>query len=640
MKISVHALMDPAKPIAEAEVFARMAVAAARLGWECQRTADTREIEAFRPDIVLAEHFFVPKLTAFPTLGLMWSPADYWIGDDGWRRNVVSYDGHLFADAATERQVGDLVAPIPVQFVRGRWLPTCQATVLADGPRADLAYLGTAWDPERHRAVIAAIAARCTLHRHGPGSPGRDGGTGGSTLPFDGTGVIAALSGRAAALCFHAPPHRRAGTPSARVFEAAAAGAIIISDDNAFVRENFGDAALYVDIAAPPAAVAQAVAQHLDWIERHPAEAARMRVEAHRIFLERFSFETLLRGLPALRDEIVRAWAPRPAVAGHAVSYVVRAGGRPPAFLDRALASLGRQTHANLQAIVVAYRNADAVRAQVAAHPAAPARVRVIEAADTGWRSSALWAGLAAVDTPFFAVLDDDDTLMPNHVAAALATLDAYPEIDLAYSGTIAVREDADAAVPRRIASFAPFDRAAFRRRNTIYSNAWIARSKLLGSAGADPALAAGEDYHLLLCLMRAAQFAPTWRLTAEYRLRSNDPSHSPLGDVLAESLRRIERRQMFAPVPSAAPIADATGAVMTAHDHDVAHVLRRLVRRRHLRKGLAVYLCEIRRLPGRLARLPGLLRIEGLKGLRWRIAARGAAAYAESRRRAISRDR
>ena len=75
MKIAVHTPFDPSAAIAEAEVFARLAIAVERLGWICLRSSNTRAIEAFEPDVVLAEHFLIPKLTAFPTLGLIWNSA-------------------------------------------------------------------------------------------------------------------------------------------------------------------------------------------------------------------------------------------------------------------------------------------------------------------------------------------------------------------------------------------------------------------------------------------------------------------------------------------------------------------------------------------------------------------------------------
>ena len=55
MRIAVHTPWDPARAVAEAEVYQRMSLAAATLGWACCRTNSSREIEEFAPDVVFAE---------------------------------------------------------------------------------------------------------------------------------------------------------------------------------------------------------------------------------------------------------------------------------------------------------------------------------------------------------------------------------------------------------------------------------------------------------------------------------------------------------------------------------------------------------------------------------------------------------
>ena len=234
---------------------------------------------------------------------------------------------------------------------------------------------------------------------------------------------------------------------------------------------------------------------------------------------------------------------------------------------------------------------------------------------------------MRGVDTEFYGILDDDDTLLPNHVAACLATLDAFPEIDLAFAGTIGVREDDSVAEPRDVLSFSRFDAELFRQRNEIYSNAWLARRSTLARVGADPELPLGEDYYLLLRLQRGANFAPTWRLTAEYRRRISDPTHSRLED-LDKSVERIKRRFHFAPSPFGAPSAASGLAVIAENDQISARIFRQMLKRRYARKGLAVYLGEVAALPARLRRLPSILRHGGIEALVRRIARRGAAEY------------
>jgi hypothetical protein len=305
MKIAVHTPFDPSAELAEAEVFARLAIAVGRLGWSCIRTSNTREIEAFEPDVVLAEHFRVAKLTVFPTLGLMWSPPASMRALGHFLRNVISYDGHLFSDEATRRYHLDLAAPLCARHILGCWFPSCQETILFGRPRSGLAYLATGWDGDRHGDLIAEVSERCDLHFYGPSkSASAFNMLNPIALPFDGTSVLSELGVRSASLCLHSDAHRRNGTPCARVFEAAAAGAIIISDENQFVRKTFGDSALYVDVETSSRDAADAVARHLAWITSHSDDAERMRAVAHEKFVKQFSFEVLLRQLPDLVKKI------------------------------------------------------------------------------------------------------------------------------------------------------------------------------------------------------------------------------------------------------------------------------------------------------------------------------------------------
>ena len=620
MRIAVHTAWDPARAVAEAEVYQRMSSAAAKLGWSCCRTNLTREIEEFVPDIVLAEHFCVPKLTPYPTLGLMWNPPAFWNVHEDYVKNIISYDGHLFADQNTSQFVRDLVSPLATRFVEGLWFPTCQATALVQGTRAGLAYFEAGWDRGRHDQTLTLLAQTTRIHRYGQG---------GKALPFDGSSVLQALNGHAAALCLHSQEHRKVGTPSARVFEAAAAGAVIISDENDFVCKTFGDAALYVDTNATPDRIAKQVAGHLSWIEDNPAEAEKLRSKAHRIFNERFTFEALLSNLPVLVADIGHAWCPPDSMKARSVTYIVRTGERDFSYLDRALTSLERQTHPNLRAIVVAYRNYDAIRRHLLSR-CGNLKPTVIVSADTGLRSTALWAGLSGVATDFFGILDDDDTLFPNHVASCLATLDANPEIDVAYSGLVAVHENGDEPEPRSIVSFSHFAPDTFRQRNDISSNSWLARRATLERAGPDPELMAGEDYYLLLRLQRGANFAPTWRLTAEYRQRTGDMTHSQLSTELDKSLQRAKRRLYFAP-HSTFPMPSATESwsILARNDFIAGRILRDAIKRHYRRKGLEIYLADIAGLPRRIRRLPSILAEGGIKGLMRRIESRGAMEYA-----------
>ena len=84
-------------------------------------------------------------------------------------------------------------------------------------------------------------------------------------LPFDGVSIVNAIRSSGIALCLHRAEHRKVNCPSMRLFEAAAAGALIITDDFEFPRVWFRDSVLYVDAELPPSIVVQRILSHVEW---------------------------------------------------------------------------------------------------------------------------------------------------------------------------------------------------------------------------------------------------------------------------------------------------------------------------------------------------------------------------------------
>ena len=108
-------------------------------------------------------------------------------------------------------------------------------------------------------------------------------------LRFDGVSVIKAYQRHGIVLVLHSALHNKFQIPSSRIFEAAAASAVIISDQNAFVKEVFGDAVFYVDTIQSSEEIYRQIQGHMAHIQRDPEMAWKMAEEAHRIFETRFS---------------------------------------------------------------------------------------------------------------------------------------------------------------------------------------------------------------------------------------------------------------------------------------------------------------------------------------------------------------
>ena len=123
-------------------------------------------------------------------------------------------------------------------------------------------------------------------------------------LPFDGASVIKILQKHGIVLIFHSDIHNSEGIPTGRIFEAAAASTVIISDENSFVKEHFGDSVFYVDTSLTSEGIFAQIQDHLDVIRSNPQKALDMAKTAHQIFIDNFLMSDQLIKLSELNDKI------------------------------------------------------------------------------------------------------------------------------------------------------------------------------------------------------------------------------------------------------------------------------------------------------------------------------------------------
>ena len=98
----------PNHPVnAEAEWIRRFFVASERLGFEPVEVVTSDDILRCEPDCVLLTHEFSAKLTAFPTLGLMWNPPAFFADDPVRRKSILSHDGHLCGSRQIAQWIDD-----------------------------------------------------------------------------------------------------------------------------------------------------------------------------------------------------------------------------------------------------------------------------------------------------------------------------------------------------------------------------------------------------------------------------------------------------------------------------------------------------------------------------------------------------
>jgi Glycosyl transferase family 2/Glycosyl transferases group 1 len=533
---------------AEREFAARMKLAGERLGWLVVEVATSDDILRAAPDVVLVTHEFSPKLTPYPTLGLIWSPTAFFAPDPDRIRNILSYDGYLVANSGLRSYVADLIR------AHGKDAPVSEfdflPSALSTTPEQDagevsgirsLFYAGVHWDGPRHGEFFATLRGHIPLRIYGDPQRWRHAGKDfAGALPFDGQSVVGAIRECGIALALHGSAHRAENIPSMRLFEAAAAGAVVISDRLEFAIKEFGDTLLYVDIDHGADVASRQVVEHVSWINANPERARSMAGRSQTVFNERFSLETILARLPAFVEEVRKSMGLCMELED-SVDIIIRVGSRPLSMVERAVASVAAQTHRNICLIVVAFRPVSGLGDLLQRYKDRFTAIKMIDAPDNGLRSTPLWLGMKAGSATFVGNIDDDDVIHPNHVASLVRTLrhTRATQAPVAYAGTIQVQEedghwfdqinfrgDRGQTIKerRQLRFLEPFDSGKMLRfDNFVQSNAWLARRNALTSQILrDPELIVAEDVYLYLLLMMKGPFVPSWNPTAEWNWRSS----------------------------------------------------------------------------------------------------------------------
>ena len=361
-----------------------------------------------------------------------------------------------------------------------------------------------------------------------------------------------------------------------RLFEAAAAGALIITDDFEFPREWFRDSVLYVDAELPAAMLVEQIVSHVEWANTNPESANRLARRSNDLFRQRLSLDKMLSPIPTFVDRVRDRRCmvvvenspeqPRPIV-----EYIIRIGSRAVMTVERALASLAAQTYQAIAIILVQFHPVTGLDAMIDRYRARFSSIRHIVVANNGSRSTAWWAGINAVSAEFFGMLDDDDTLFANHVASVMDRFQREPGNGFVYSGLIKVEDEpghyvkapqfsgpAGKIIEERREIFCLEDedfRNLLPTHNVIGNHSWICRASLLDKdILTDPQLEVAEDVYFMALMAGRTRFAFTGMATAAWHWRSTTKDNWTLSHPQSRfpmNLARWQERLQSVRLPS-----------------------------------------------------------------------------------------
>jgi hypothetical protein len=190
------------------------------------------------------------------------------------------------------------------------WYPTSYVTYYPIATPNKLFYSGGfLWDKTRgsqkykelfvklDQAKYFAVSGPKKKWRHTPNSAL-------GFIPINGVSLLEAQHKAGISLLLHTQLHLNGGAPTGRIFEAAAAKTVIISDKHPFIEKYFGDNVFYVDITQDAEAMFQQIDGYMQWIYANPEQAQTMAENCNRIFTQQFSMEAQLQRLIDLHHSL------------------------------------------------------------------------------------------------------------------------------------------------------------------------------------------------------------------------------------------------------------------------------------------------------------------------------------------------
>jgi hypothetical protein len=530
------AFLNPWRNAAENQAFKSLEIAAARIGHELVHCINSDELEQTTPEFVLASASTQPKLTRFPTYGVIHEPRDRFLFRKAYFNNLLSYDGYLTISDTLQVFLKNLCYGTGRPAKLGYYYNTCQENSpdphsldrLKKG-KITLTYFGTNWDKRRLR-FFRLLSDLNDVEICGPQESWKDISrrSYGGVVPFDGRSVQDKYRENGIGLVLLSDRHLAEDIISNRIFEITSVGAIAICCRTPWIEKAFGDTVYYFDQQGTATQLIDQVSKILKQIKSEPLEAYTRAQQAQRIFVERFSAEKLIQNAIDYHQEMkrenrqqIQLDTSQDSRNPPLISVIVRCGGRPIEIIRRAICSIVNQTFGHFQVIIVRYKPLDLgpLLSEFEAH------LHSIVCVDCfgGNRSNTLWSGLRHVKGKYFSILDDDDELTPEH----FGWLFRCPEFRFGdncfiYTGSIRVgiepTQTPEGNLERRqLHTFGISECKSFFEQSSFFApNSFVASSSLLSERLlADPELTTAEDSYLILSLLAKCEPRFNFRATA-----------------------------------------------------------------------------------------------------------------------------
>ena len=294
-----------------------------------------RYIKQNEVDFVLHLHFDTPKAYDAYSIVALWNPVGFYYqwGFDRTTRNLLSHDDFISCSSladlhlekiirleSSNRQSPSKLMPPHENHLRSNeengqaTLPlklfhSLYSTVHKPSTgKHRVFYIGINWEAldgakkHRHQDLLKKLDDKDVLSIYGPRKfLGQNVWKGYESyvdeIPFDGMSVVNKISENGIALVLSSAHHISSEIMSSRLFEAIAAGALIICDENPFAFKHFGNSLLYINSTDSSAYNAKKILGYVSWAKKNNLKAVEMIKKTQLIFNKKFSHKVNLTNL-------------------------------------------------------------------------------------------------------------------------------------------------------------------------------------------------------------------------------------------------------------------------------------------------------------------------------------------------------
>lgn len=429
-KVSKIAILNPyllrdIVECSEVEASHRFIAAAKNLGIHAEVFSHSDDIDDFQPDFVVPISHQEPKLTRYPTYGLLTNPLKWALGSHRYARNIFTYDGYFVACPHVLTWLKDICQRVnkTLHHTNAAFSVPKTEFKLLDYKNAVAGYMGLNWDGLRHFELFNYLAEGDFIKCFGPEDSWAKYPSHiyGGMVPFDGFSALKAYGDCGAGIGINHPDMDNEGIPTCRTFEISASSAVAICAKNSYIVNNYRDSVLYVDKNLPTPELAEAIKEKIMWIRNNPEQAAEMAKSAHDIFNQQLSLEFFIGNMVKMHQEILKdrefikakedfAFPSKPKI-----TYLIPVDNTENVILT--LDDLKQQTYSNIDIILLA--NSPKLESQLS--NLSNNHITVMTYTDASCNKR-LFEILSANGSEWLGILKAGDRLFQNHCALLMKT--------------------------------------------------------------------------------------------------------------------------------------------------------------------------------------------------------------------------